>query len=89
MGSAVIRGVVGKLTWGYFNAAAINGYTVQRGTDGRWTLTATVVSADRFKLSQKPLVFVAPHQRGDWRWPVQDYELKDGALTAHLLPPLE
>lgn len=86
---AAIRGVVGQIKWAYYLAAAINNYTVTRDVQGQWRLRATVVQCDRFKLSQRPLVFVAPHARGEWRWPITGYELQAGALTASLGAPEE
>jgi len=83
-GGAVIRGVVGQIKWSYYVAAAINGYTVSRGPDGQWSVRALVVHADKLKMSQKPLIFVAPHQHGEWRWPILDLQLHESVLTAHL-----
>ena len=87
-----IRGVVGRIDWGYFAAAAINGYTVRRAADGSWTLRGTVVTFDAFKIRQKPLVFVAPHKDGEWRWPVKTIDLGEGygprELRATLGPQL-
>jgi hypothetical protein len=79
-----IKGVVGQITWAYYHAAAINGYTVTRSPEGAWTLRACVVTSDAFKLSQRPLMFVAPHSQGEWRWPIEGYELHDGVVTARL-----
>jgi hypothetical protein len=76
-----LTGVVGRITWAYYNAAAINGYTVTRSHDNRWALTGTIVTADAFKLTQRPLMFVAPHARGTWRWPIRDLELQPNART--------
>lgn len=84
----VLKGVVGQVKWSYYVAAAINGYTISR-TGDEWKLTATVVSSDAFKLSRKPLLFVALHEKGDWRWPIVGYELNRGTLTAQLDAPLE
>lgn len=74
----VIRGIVGRIDWGYFAAAAINGYAVRPCADGSWTLRGTVVNFDGFKIRQRPLIFVAPHKDGEWRWPVKTFELVDG-----------
>lgn len=83
-----VRGVVGQIKWSYYVAAAINGYLVTR--DGpRWNLRGTVVMADKFKMSQKPLMFVALHHQGEWRWPIRDLEVHDGTVTAVLGPPEE
>jgi hypothetical protein len=73
-----IKGVVGRLDWGYFAAAALNNYTVRRCADGSWTLRATVVNFDAFKIRQRPLVFIAMHKDGEWRWPVRSIDLGEG-----------
>jgi hypothetical protein len=87
-----IKGVVGRIEWGYFAAAAINGYTVQPLEDGGWSLTGTIVAFDAFKLRQKPLIFVAPHKDGEWRWPIRTVDLGEGhgprELQATLGPQL-
>lgn len=92
MPSRPIRGVVGRIDWGYFAAAAINNYTAQRLEDGTWSLRATVVTFDAFKIRQRPLVFIAPHHDGEWRWPINTIELADGhgprELQATLGPQL-
>lgn len=73
-----IRGVVGRIDWGYFAAAAINGYTARQLPDGSWSLHATIVTFDAFKMRQRPLVFIAPHQDGEWRWPIKTVDLSEG-----------
>jgi hypothetical protein len=73
-----ITGVVGRLDWGYFAAAAINGYALKRNPGGGWSLTGTVVTLDAFKVRQRPLVFVAPHKDGEWRWPVESIDIAEG-----------
>lgn len=81
-----ITGVVGHIKWHYYTAAAINGYTVSRaGTE--WSLRAIVVLSDAFKLTQRPLKFHAPHEHGEWVWPIESMQIADGALTARLGPP--
>jgi hypothetical protein len=85
-----IHGVVGLIKWGYYDAARIERYTVTRTRDDRrWSLRANIVQADKFKMAQKPLLFVAPHEKGDWRWPITDLEFRgDGPIRATLGPPL-
>jgi hypothetical protein len=85
--AGLITGVIGTINWHYYTAAAIHGYTVTRAETGEWSLTATVVLSDAFKLSQRPLTFVAPHDKGEWRWPIQALQLTEGALRASLGPP--
>jgi len=73
-----IRGIVGRLDWGYFAAGAINGYSVTRCADGLWALHGTLVNFDAFKIRQRPLVFIAPHKDGEWRWPVKTVDVGEG-----------
>ena len=83
----LVTGVVGKIEWSYFSAAALNGYTVSLvGT--QLHLHGTVVASDSFKLSQRPLMFVAPTMYGDLRWPIQEVSIVEGAVTATLGPPV-
>jgi hypothetical protein len=82
IGREVVRGKVGRLVWGYYPAASIEGYTVARQRDGTWHLRATLVESNSFNLAQGQaqgrLVFVAPIKVKDkpreWRWPVQRIE---------------
>lgn len=83
---ACVRGVVGLVKWSYYHAAAINGYTVTRKTDGTWALRATVVTSDAYKLAQRPLIFVAPHEHGQWAWEMRSHSLDGGVLRATLGP---
>lgn len=74
----VISGVVGSIRWHYYTAAAINGWTVAASADRRrWTLLATVALSDAFKMSQRPLAFVAPLKGGrEWRWPLERFSME-------------
>ena len=83
-----IRGAVAAVAWGYYNAAAIEGYSITRSAAGAWSVTGRVVMSDSFKLSQRPLFFVAPHQRGEWRWPITTMRVTEGQLVADLGEPL-
>lgn len=89
MAAPTLTGVVGHIKWHYYTAAAINGYAVTRSKDGRqWSLTATVVLHDAFKMAQSPLTFVAKHAKGEWRWPIESVQLVEHhQLTAKLGPP--
>jgi hypothetical protein len=33
------------------------------------------------------LIFVAPYAKGQWRWPILEFDLAGGVLTARLGPP--
>jgi len=85
----VLSGVVGHIKWGHYTAAAINGYTVTPLNKARteWTLVATVVLADAFKMAQTPLVFTAKHAKGEWRFPITSLARAESRLTARLGPP--
>lgn len=86
----MLRGIVGHVKWHYYTAAAINGYTVTCDRDTKvWSLVATVVMRDAFKLAQRPLVFEAPHKTGVWKWPILAHTITDtGRLTATLGPEI-
>jgi hypothetical protein len=80
--------VVGQITWSYYTAAAINGYTVTRSASGQWSLMATVVVSDAYKLRQRPLMFVAPHAKGEWRWPITSLDMVTDRGPNHVLATL-
>lgn len=85
--SLAITGVTGDLRWGYLPAGVVERWTVTHDEAG-WTLTApTVKEMDTFRLSQQPIVFVAPHAQGVWRWPLRTLQIVDGTLSASLGPP--
>lgn len=89
----MLTGVVGHIKWHRYTAAAINGYTVTWSKDQtQWTLTATVVLSDAFKIAQRPLTFVAQYKNAQgetcaWRWPIREMQLQEHALSATLGPP--
>ena len=85
---AGMTGVVASIRWAYYTAAAVNGYAVTRDPVTKaWSVTGTIVLADAFKLSQRPLAFVAPHQGGAWTWPILDPVPRvAGPFTARLGP---
>lgn len=86
----MLKGVKGQIKWGYHCAAEVNGYTVTCSKpDRKWALHATVTTADDMKLSQAPLVFVAPHQGGEWRWPIETLERNGNTVAASLGAPLQ
>ena len=85
----MLSGVVGSIKWHHYPAAAINGYRVTPTNKARteWSLVATVVLSDAFKMAQTPLVFVAKHKKGEWRFPIKHFARADARLTATLGPP--
>jgi len=87
-----IRGTVGQIRWAYYVAAGVEGYTAMRrqkprpGVRDTWTLSARIVGADAFKMAQRPLLFVAPFDRGRWLWPIEEFRMEGDRLIARLGP---
>jgi len=80
-----MAGAEGSLMWGYHVAATVRDWTV--ASDGaQRSLSAAIVRLDDFRLSQRPLMFVAPHRGGAWSWPVLELQAGDATLTARLGP---
>jgi len=78
-------GVDGVVSWGYYRAATVGPWTAEKGESG-WSLTATVTEMDTFRVSQRPLTFVASHAKGAWRWPIESLEIQGASLSAMLGP---
>lgn len=83
-----LTGVTGFLKWKYFVAAEVRSYTAARDAQGRWSLTCIVAHANDYNLAQRPLHFVAPFDKGEWRWLVESIEIRDGQIRAALGPPM-
>ena len=56
--------------------------------DGITTLTATANTVHAFWITQRPVMFVAPHAEGSWRWPIRSLDIHGQAVTA-VLGPME
>jgi len=85
---AQIRGLTGELRWAYYCAAKVTRYVVQR-EDGHWSMTATIADADAFKMTQRPLMFFAPHAKGVWHWQVLRHRIDGDQFHASLGPPVD
>lgn len=83
-----LYGAKGAVRWSYYNAASVEDYAVRRHPDGRYALSARVVMADAFRLKQRPLTFVALHDKGSWIWPVLEFNLERGQMQATLGSPV-
>lgn len=82
MGSLTIKGRDALIRWGYHTAAALAAYEMT-GTGATATVTAQVVTADDFKLSQQGLTFRIPRQNGPhWDYAVQSLQIAGGTVTA-------
>jgi hypothetical protein len=85
--SVTVRGLSGTVYWGYAVAATVTGWTaVRSGITDAGTITGTVATVDTFRISKQPLVFVVTHQKGSWRWSIQQLQIVDGHLTATICP---
>lgn len=81
----VMRGEAAELRWGWHQAAALSSWQINGDT-----ATATVVSADAFRVSQRPVTFVTQSPKGyTWTWPVHSLQIDGAQLTARLGPSEE
>lgn len=87
----MISGVVASIRWQYYEAAAINGYTISRDKETReWSVIGNIIAADAFKLSQSPLMLVVPFKGGKWQWPIRGkLPRTSGPFAVKLGQPLE
>lgn len=83
--SGKLSGVEGTIVWSYYDAAKVAHYTATR-VEGGWQLRATVLLADKYKMAQRPLIFVVTHAHGQWKWLIHQFEITEGRLTARLGP---
>jgi hypothetical protein len=92
-GGGTMTGVVAAVKWfpggrvlggEHFNAAAIEGYTVTVTPDQEFSVVGRVVLGDDYKLAQRPLWFVAMTNKGDLRWPIREFAIRDSRLRARL-----
>lgn len=82
MGTLNIKGRDAAIRWGYHTAATLTAYEMT-GTGATATVTATVVSADHFKLSQQGLTFRILRQHGPhWDYAVHSLHIAGQTVTA-------
>jgi hypothetical protein len=96
----VFRGTVGQIWWQRYQAAEVQGYTVVP-SGARWSLSCQLVARDPFKMSMRPLAFVAPlvkprdlgggiyGTKTEWRWPIETLEIAEGGWMTATLGALE
>lgn len=84
--NVTITGAVATLRWAYHQAAELRTWTVTKGEAGSFALSASVVSHDAFRVTQRPLVFVVQTANGPWRFPVLSLQIEGVTLTASLGP---
>jgi len=74
-----ITGQAAEVRWGYYTAATLGPWSL---VDGQ--LTAIVVDADTYRVSQHPLVFEVTRATGAWTWPLTSVQIAGTTLTASL-----
>jgi hypothetical protein len=96
----VFRGTVGQIWWYRYQAAEVQGYTVVPKGE-RWSLSCQLLAADKFKMTQRPLTFVALltktrdlgggiyGTKTEWRWPLETFSLAEGGLLTATLGAME
>jgi len=78
-----LRGARGLVKHGYHVAAEVTDFVLAIKAGA---LAGTVARSDPFLLTQAPLIFVMPTKAGPATWPIEDYTVADGRLTARLGP---
>ena len=89
MAGGSITGRTALVKWSYYTAATLEGFHVVRDDEAGWAMRGAVVSRDDYLLTQRPLVFVIPHAKGAWYWPVVRLEVNQQEMSAVLGPPVE
>lgn len=74
-----VAGVVAEVRWVYYTAATLGRWELDAGT-----FHARIVSADPYRLAQRPLTLVVPKQGRPWEWPIADLAVSGDQLTAHV-----
>ena len=81
----VSSGPTGEIRWSYLTAAVFGPWSAAL-TPAGGTLTGTIVSVDRYRASQAPLVLCLPWGRKWGRWPVVALQLEGASLRATVGP---
>lgn len=78
--SFVIKGAAAEIRWGYHRAAALEQWEVKENS-----ATAKVVSLDRFRVTQRPLKFVAHTPSGHrWTWEINSLQVAGQTVSMSL-----
>ena len=78
-----LTGAEAVIRWGYHVAATVTSWSLTP-SDGGLTLSASVASVDRYRLSQRPLVFVVSRGGVVLRWPIQELQISGASLSGTL-----
>jgi hypothetical protein len=84
----VVRGTAGEIRWAYYIAAGVEGWTLLVPRPGKraWSLSARIVGSDKFKMAQRPLLFVTQFGKGRSVWPIEQFRIEGDRLIATLGP---
>lgn len=88
-----IPGREGQIRWAYYVAAGVEGWMLtplsaeaRPGTRPKWSLSARLVGVDKFKMAQRPLLFVTQFGRGRSLWQIEAFRIEGDRLIATLGP---
>jgi hypothetical protein len=90
----VVRGRDAQIRWAYYVAAGVEGWTLLQhlmspprpGVRPKWTLSARIVGSDKFKMAQRPLLFVTVVKEKRWLFPIEEFRIEGDRMTATLGP---
>ena len=94
LNARLVRGQAAQIRWAYYVAAGVEGFTLMQqstptprpGMRPKWSVTARIVGADKFKMAQRPLLFVAVVREKRWLFQIEDFRIVEDRLTATLGP---
>ena len=70
----------------YHVAASVGAWTITTGENGGLTLSGSIVHANHYRLSQRPLVFVMTRPGAVCRWPILELQIQGASISATLGP---
>lgn len=76
-----LRGHEGRIRVGYQVAATLSSFELTPTETNHWTVSAVVVAADAFWLSQSPRVLEVIVGRQRWRWPADGLTVDGRAVS--------
>ena len=87
----LVRGRDAQIRWAYYVAAGVEGWTLLQqpprpGVRPKWSLSARIVGSDKFKMAQRPLLFVTVVREKRWVFPIEEFRIEGDRMTATLGP---
>ena len=80
----VLKGTEAEVRWSYRRAAQVREWVLTSEPSGT-TVTAAVGNCDAYAMTQTPLEFVVPRERGQpWRWPILSLAFTGDSFSAQL-----